>query len=107
VSEGEDIVEKLILRCYMELMTIESRIPSASSISRRSKLTSEKEAFDMIYGDDFITKIDDSVVHNILSKYRHIHKYAGETFYEAQNMLFKDWYDFQAMIDDKYDSPKE
>ena len=97
MNEDGDVIERLVLKSYMKLILKESLIPSASNIAREAKLTSEREAYDVIYGDDFVTKIDDSVVHNTLSKYRHIHKYMGDIFYEAQNLLFHNWYDFQAL----------
>jgi hypothetical protein len=98
MSENSDVIEKIILGIYIAMLEKDTMLPSVNNIVRECKLKCEKEAYDLIYGDDFITKIDEQVVHDTLARYKHAHRYSGSTCYEAQNLLFSEWYDYQLLL---------
>lgn len=98
MNDNDIDLERLILKTYVDLLKKDSIVPSVQNIVRDAKITCEKEAYDLIYGEDFVNKISEQSVHNILSAYKHAHRYFGTTCYEAQMLLFDDWYDFQILL---------
>ncbi|MCX8074130.1 MAG: hypothetical protein N2749_00900 [Clostridia bacterium] len=98
MNENESIIEKLIMRVYIEMLRKDNIVPSVNNIVKTAKLIAEKEAYDFIYGPDIISKIEPQTVHQVLSAHKCAHGYFGTVCYEAQILLFDNWYDFQILL---------
>lgn len=95
----DEVLEKLILRCYMDLLAKNTSVPSISQIIKAAELEADRDCYDIIYGEDYVKDIrDENKVHEILSKYKHAHKFFDSVCFDAQNNLFDNWFEYQRLL---------
>ena len=84
-----NILDDTIMKAYV-LALKKSYSPSISSIINEFKNKVEKEALDTIYSEVNF-EISESDVSKVMMCTRAIHSHYGETMFDAQSVLLKDW----------------
>lgn len=92
-----EMLEKIVLESYFELLGRDRIVPSVKHVLRNAMLIIDKNCYDLIYSD-IKENISEIVVHNILFKFQHVHKYDGKKFFEAQNVVLDDWFTYQKLL---------
>lgn len=84
--------EKAILICYREFMTVQpGMIPTVAQIYQLVKYYMDVQCYDLTFPEVFQIMSKDLVA-QILDKNKYVHKREGITMYEAQNVLFDNWF---------------
>lgn len=96
-NESNRVAEDKVLREYFNILN-DGMIPNVQEIKNKTKYTMEIECADLVYGKEFVENITEEVVHNTLSIYKHVHHYDGKKYFECQNMLFAEWFEYQKIL---------
>jgi hypothetical protein len=78
---GDNIIERIILESYIERLKKFGVAPSTISVMRNCDSVIYKNAYDAIYSELKNRKIDDNIVHNVLSRYQCVHSYDGVIYF--------------------------
>jgi hypothetical protein len=99
---NEDIVERIVLESYKERLLKYTSVPSSVAVLRNCDDVIYRNAYDTIYPNITDNKIDVEIVHAILGKYKCIHSYDGTTYFNAQNVIFPNWFISVVLADGTY-----
>ena len=95
--EKDDLANKIILNIYYEALS-NGVIPSVNFILKECLIKSETECLDIIYDIKPKEIFNCEKIHSLLCVNQSIHKYDGDIFFDAQNVLFKNWLPYQGLL---------
>lgn len=97
MTDEESIVREKILKEYFSFLN-EGFVPKAKDVQERARYRLEVEGMDIAFGTTFINSLTESVVHDILTIFKHVHYYEGKRYFECQNQLFSEWFTYQKIL---------
>jgi hypothetical protein len=91
--------EKIILVNYGAFMVVQpGKIPSVKQIYDLTKQYMDMNCYDIIYPEVFLS-INQDLVAIVLDKNKYVHiRKDGILVYEAQNILFENWCNYQKLL---------
>jgi hypothetical protein len=91
-------IDNLIINTYHEYMKHNPIIPSAKHISDMADYVMDVMCYDLAYPEISKSMITDDVVHDVLSRYRYVHKHEGDLYFDAQNKIFENWFYHEQLL---------
>ena len=98
--EINSILDKLVLECYMEYMKYNDPLVTTQKIRDMAQYVMEVKCYDLIYPEVSALAISSDSVHDILGRYKYIHRHRGDTYYDCQNVINDDWHLYQRIKKD-------
>ena len=91
MDDTEVVFGRVVKEAYARILS-KNCVPGAAMVCSLVNDVVERNAYDIIYSDVDFKKIDQDYIHKVLTIGGCLHSYGQQTFFDAQNMIFKDFY---------------
>jgi len=87
---NDEVCGRVVREAYLKVLS-KGGTPSVTSVCRMIKDVVERGAYELIYSDINFDEISEDYTHQILMSTGCLHSYFGITYFDAQNIIFKEW----------------
>lgn len=98
-NQVDNPVDKIIIEAYIEIFTEDKVIPKINTVYNRAIYNVEAKAYDIIYGD-IMSSINSDIVFAILSNNKNVFRQSGKSVFDAQTLLFRNFYKEEILLDE-------